>query len=269
MDFPWAGFLLLAVCGVCKLLVLRIRRNRSGSHGATGKHRTLALRRAQHHPLVEDSVLFMGALFTPVASVAVLLIFVARLHYVPSQSMLPGLPDGSVVLAVRFELGIATSSSKRIFVLRPLRRGDIVVFRYPLNLQKLYIKRVIGLPGDTVRYDIAEGFSLNGRKIPSIYLGMFLFPETGLYYPRYRETLGNASYVVETYDARHRPHALEPLPSRNNADTCMYSRTAMQCVLPDGYYFMAGDNRDRSEDSRAWGLVPAGVLVGRVVAKFR
>jgi signal peptidase I len=265
-DLPWAGLALLAVSGACWLLLLRVRRKPRWQGNEAVVAGAAAARAPGWHPKLEELLQFTATLFVPMASIAAVLVFVARVHYVPSQSMLPGLPDGSLVLALRYELGFAASTDRRVLMLRPLRRGDVAVFRYPLDPRVLYVKRVIGLPGDTVRYDISKGFTLSGQKFTSKYLGMFLFPETGLYYPRYQETLDGTSYEVETYDEVNRPKQIETLPGRRNAEACVYAETWVLCVLPAGQYFMAGDNRDRSEDSRAWGLVPEGLLIGRVVA---
>jgi signal peptidase I len=218
--------------------------------------------------IAHEAVHFLASLFIPIALGTVFVTSVARLHYVPSQSMLPGLPDGSLVVAERYDLGIAISATRRILMLRPVRRGDIYVFIHPLMDDEVYVKRILGLPGDTVAYDVVERFSINGERVPSVFLGNFIFAETGLDYPRFRETLDGTSYEVVTYDEVNRPKQIETLPGRRNADACTYSGPRLVCHIPPGHYFVAGDNRDRSIDSRAWGLVPEGLLIGRVVAKL-
>jgi signal peptidase I len=177
---------------------------------------------------------------------------------IPSSSMEPGVRTGDYLLISKFDYGWSRQSFPlgpplfrgRIFGRSPAR-GDVVVFKLPRDTRQLYIKRVIGLPGDRVQ--LRGGLvSVNGVAFPSVPLGQVTDPEgPDVTVTERRETAPDGrSYI--TYDRG---------PGREGDDTGVY-------VVPEGCYFMLGDNRDNSLDSR-WpsavgvGFVPAEDLVGR------
>ena len=174
---------------------------------------------------------------------------------IPSESMRPQLLVGDYLIANKFAYGYSHYSlpfspplfKGRILAHQP-KRGDIVVFKWPRDNKTDYIKRLIGLPGDTVQ--VRNGhLILNGTPVKSEFVGEEMIEEHrggSRVVSRIRETLPNGhSYI--TY---------------NMVDGGRYDNTP-EYRVPAGHYFMMGDNRDNSLDSRDWGFVPAQNLVGR------
>ncbi|PHS29308.1 MAG: signal peptidase I [Robiginitomaculum sp.] len=174
---------------------------------------------------------------------------------IPSESMRPQLLVGDYLVASKYAYGYSRFSLPfspnifrgRILAIQP-KRGDIVVFKWPRDTKIDYIKRLIGLPGDTVQVKNGRVF-LNGRPLAKKLVGDEAIVEHrggSRVVTRYRETMPNGhSYI--TY---------------NMIDGGRFDNTPVYRV-PPGYYFMMGDNRDNSLDSRDWGFVPAQNLVGR------
>ncbi len=174
---------------------------------------------------------------------------------IPSGSMRPTLLEGDYLFVTKWAYGYSRYSlpfspnlfSGRIWESAP-ERGDVVVFKYPPNPSLDYIKRVIGLPGDRVQMRQGQLF-INGEPVERVKTGQIDNPDiTEMNRPVdvYRETLPNGvSY--DTLDIT--PNGIED--------------TTREFVVPEGHYFMMGDNRDNSSDSRVFGFVPEDHLVGR------
>jgi signal peptidase I len=144
------------------------------------------------------------------------------------------------------------------------QRGDVIVFRYPEDPSLDYIKRVVGLPGDRVEYR-HKRLSINGELLPVERLDDFQYSEKGM--PsvrawRFWENLGEHrhSVLIEPEEPPVRLAGVRQFPSR---DRCEYNDDGFVCVVPKGHYFMMGDNRDSSSDSRYWGFVPERNIVGK------
>ncbi|KWV56397.1 S26 family signal peptidase [Rhizobium altiplani] len=180
---------------------------------------------------------------------------------IPSGSMMPTLLVGDYIFVNKFAYGYSRFSlpfspnlfSGRIFASEP-KRGDIVVFRFPPNPDVDYIKRLVGLPGD--RIQVKEGvLYVNGTAVPRVPNGTFnsdYAQDPGQDVPVYRETLDNG-VSFDTLDQ-------SPVSRGDNT---------REFIVPDGHYFMMGDNRDNSLDSRFdVGFVPAENLVGRASVIF-
>lgn len=203
-----------------------------------------------------------GASFFPV----ILLVFVLRSFIVepfkiPSGSMIPTLLVGDFILVNKYTYGIRLPvlNKKIIDVNRPAR-GDVMVFRYPEDPSLDYIKRVIGLPGDTVAYQ-NKRLSINGKPVAVEPEEDYLHPERLYYSQRYRETLGEVSYsILNDADAPAYIPDASRFPGREH---CKYNSAGVICRVPEGHYFVMGDNRDNSRDSRAWGFVPEENIVGK------
>src|SRR5690606_22446306 len=135
-----------------------------------------------------------------------------------------------------------------------------MVFRYPVDPNVDYIKRVVGLPGDVVEYR-NKVLSVNGQVVPHERNGDFYEPDRGAYVGRYTEQLGRHTHdILLNKQARQDLMPISSFPFRGNCD---YSASGVRCRVPEGHYFMMGDNRDNSLDSRYWGFVPDDYIVGR------
>ena len=185
--------------------------------------------------------------FFPVLLVVLLLrSFVAEPFRIPSGSMLPTLEIGDFILVNKYAYGLRLPvlHTKVLEVGEP-QRGDVVVFRYPENPQVDYIKRLIGVPGDVVEWN-NKTLKVNGVELN-------------------RETIGE-------YAARDQHNGIRPTV-RLTEDLLGVSHDILivrntggrtgSITVPEGHYFMMGDNRDMSNDSRMWGLVPEANVVGK------
>ena len=130
---------------------------------------------------------------------------------------------------------------------QPVARGDVVVFRYPVDPRQDYIKRVVGLPGDEVSY-LNQKLSINGQPVAETPRGEQYDEDSMSYAPVFVEKLGQVEHLIR----------VDPF-----AQNCRYVTEGVTCKVPAGHYFMMGDNRDNSLDSRFWGFVPDENLVGK------
>ncbi|MBF0341397.1 MAG: signal peptidase I [Magnetococcales bacterium] len=178
--------------------------------------------------------------------------FVVEPFKIPSGSMMPTLLVGDYLFVNKFAYGYRVPfTQKRILMTDPPRHGEIVVFEYPKDPTKDYIKRIVGLPGDRVAYRDKRLY-INGQLVAQQVDGAYNYIneyDQRVESQRLTENLGS------------HPHAILVRPMAN-----MDQFTDE--VIPADHYFVMGDNRDNSNDSRYWGLVPAHRLVGRAVALF-
>ena len=207
--------------------------------------------------------------FFPVLLVVFLLrSFVAEPFKIPSSSMRPTLEVGDFILVNKFAYGIRLPIiEQKVIPTGDPQRGDVVVFRYPVNPSQDFIKRVVGVPGDTVEYRDKK-LTVNGKPLPRTPDGNYSWLE-GL---RFETT----DRFVERTDGGGTPHdytiavsAQAPTVYPQNVrsfpgrDLCDYNTEGFQCRVPPGHYFMMGDNRDFSDDSRSWGFVPDDHIRGK------
>ncbi|CAB3764986.1 MULTISPECIES: signal peptidase I [Burkholderia] len=204
---------------------------------------------------------YTASFFPVILAVFVVRSFVVEPFKIPSGSMVPTLLVGDFILVNKFEYGLRLPvTNTKITQGSPLSRGDVVVFRYPKDESVDYIKRVIGLPGDTVAYQDKQ-LTINGQPVPETPLPDFFDDERQNYAKQFEETIGNKKnailnnpavppFVMGAYDYPYR-------------DNCTYNSRGVICKVPPGHYFMMGDNRDNSADSRYWGFVPDQNIVGR------
>ncbi len=185
------------------------------------------------------------AFFPVLALVLVLRSFLVEPFKIPSGSMIPTLNVGDYILVNKFAYGfrLPVIGTEVVPVGLP-ERGDVMVFKYPENPRINYIKRVVGLPGDTIRYE-AKRLYINGEEMPQELVAQLppLTPQKKIY----------------TEDFSGISHNIQVLVLRNQAN-------ARTWTIGEGEYFAMGDNRDNSRDSRAWGIVPEGNIVGKAFA---
>jgi signal peptidase I len=187
--------------------------------------------------------------FLPVLLVVVVLrSFIIEPFRIPSGSMIPTLEIGDFVVVKKYAYGIKLPViNKKILDTGEPARGDVVVFRYPGDPNINYIKRLIGLPGDHIQWTSDKKLMINGELVP-------------------QETLEPYPYVFDSETVV--PHIAETVKSGDSDrqfNVIHTSRPAKggEWVVPEGHYFMMGDNRDNSNDSRFWGYVPEKYLVGQ------
>jgi len=203
------------------------------------------------------------ASFFPVILVVFLLrSFLFEPFRIPSGSMVPTLEIGDLILVNKYEYGIRLPViNKKVVELGRPQRGDVMVFRYPLNSTQDYIKRVVGLPGDRVEY-VNKQLTINGQPVPMRKIEPYYDPERMRTYPQFAETLDATQHGVIVDELVPAGMGREQ-PGNTHPGACQYSGSGVVCQVPAGHYFMMGDNRDNSEDSRFWGFVPDENIVGR------
>jgi signal peptidase I len=213
----------------------------------------LAKRRAARAGLldVEEPVVvdYSKAFFPVLAVVLGLRSFVAEPFRIPSSSMMPSLLIGDFILVNKFAYGLRLPINNRKFIdIDEPKRGDVVVFKPPQHPDQDWIKRVIGLPGDTIAYRDNTVY-VNGQALQYRSEGQYVGKGQGV------EATG-ANLLTEALPGR--PH---PILERD--DQPFFIQGEGQWTVPSGHYFVMGDNRDNSEDSRFWGFLPEGNLRGK------
>ena len=200
--------------------------------------------------------------FFPVILIVFLLrSFLVEPFKIPSSSMVPTLLVGDFILVNKFTYGIRLPvANKKIIPLGEPQRGDVMVFRYPEDPSLDYIKRVIGLPGDRVEYR-NKRLIINGQPVPIRQVDDYLSKERMQFSRRYVETLNGVEHEILLEDDA--PAFIAPLRAFPYAQNCNYNMNGLACTVPPGHYFMMGDNRDNSSDSRVWGFVPDENIVGK------
>lgn len=185
--------------------------------------------------------------------------FLAEPFNIPSESMAPGLKTGDFILVNKYAFGVRLPLlNYKILDTGSPQRGDVAVFRYPPDPRINYIKRVIGLPGDTVHYDRGT-LSVNGQPLPRQQVTQ---PDMGAFETRYQEQSGQHRYTISEVNgenvAARAPFLQQVSPEAQTSQGRQWSVT-----VPAGHYFVMGDNRDNSADSRFWGFVADSHLSGR------
>jgi len=204
-----------------------------------------------------------AGLFPVICAVFFMRSFLFEPFKIPSGSMIPTLMVGDLILVNKFHYGIRLPVVNKLVVEnhKP-ERGDVIVFRYPVNPSIDYIKRVVGLPGDEIAY-INKQLSINGKPVVTQSLPEFYDDDSMRYSQQFTEQLGSVTHRL-LIDKDRPPYipepAIEPFPFR---DQCRYSGEGVVCKVPEGHFFAMGDNRDNSQDSRFWGFVPEKNIVGK------
>ena len=220
------------IWGLDTLLFARKRKANGEVDEETGKPR---------EPLLVEYSRF---LFPVVLIVLLLRGFLAEPFRIPSGSMLSTLEIGDFILVNKFAYGIRPPVwNKKIIEINDPHRGDVIVFRYPENPSVDYIKRVVGVPGDEIAY-YNKVLYINGKQIKQEPLGVYQagFPNL----KRFKEQLDGVEHDILI--------------------NVMYPAGDFVVTVPPNSYFVLGDNRDNSRDSRVWGFVPDKYVVGRAFA---
>lgn len=209
-----------------------------------------AERAAQGREATEPTIVEYARSFFPVLFVILLLrSFLAEPFRIPSSSMMPTLLVGDFILVNKFAYGLRIPVlNKKFLDIGSPERGDVVVFKYPVNPSQDYIKRVVGLPGDQIAYR-NKVIYVNGEAVAQEPIGRYIGEGSGRDMTgaeHLRERLGEAEHEI-----LRRPSSF------------MMPRSEGAWTVPEGSYFVMGDNRDNSEDSRFWGFVEERHLVGR------
>lgn len=242
-DFSTFMALIVLVSGAIWAVdswVLAPRRRLAGAAGAVAGEE--GARRAAKPAVVE----YARSFFPVFLAVFLIRAFVVEPFRIPSGSMMPTLLIGDFIAVNKFSYGVRLPvTNRKVFEVGEPERGDVVVFRYPVDGETIFIKRIVGLPGDRIRYDGDKKLHVNGveteRSVPEVYEGAGSGSHmTGA--ERRIEALGE------------RPHAILYRPGLPTVEG--------EWVVPEGRYFVLGDNRDKSHDSRFWGFVPEENLVG-------
>ena len=202
-----------------------------------------------------------AGLFPVIVVVFVLRSFLFEPFKIPSGSMIPTLQIGDLILVNKFHYGIRLPvANTKLTAGTPVARGDVMVFRYPPKPTVDYIKRVVGIPGDEIAY-LNKKLTVNGQPVASEALPDYFDDSTMRYFRHEREQLPGRTHeiIVDNERPAFIPGADE-FPMREN---CRYSVEGVVCKVPEGHYFMMGDNRDNSLDSRYWGFVPDKNIVGK------
>ncbi|MGI4855940.1 MAG: signal peptidase I [Janthinobacterium lividum] len=204
---------------------------------------------------------YSASFFPVILAVFLLRSFVVEPFKIPSGSMIPTLLVGDFILVNKFDYGLRMPVlNRKLIPLGEPKRGDVMVFRYPKDESVDYIKRVIGLPGDTIAYE-NKRLTVNGKPVPEAPLPDFFDEDRVAYSKQYQEDLdGRKNAILNTPQVPPYIQGAEDYPYRDN---CSYNSEGVVCKVPAGHYFMMGDNRDNSADSRYWGFVPDRNIVGR------
>ena len=241
MDFPTIMVLLVAVTGAIWAIDAAVfaPRRRAANGGD-----------AVHVPQIVD---YARSFFPVFLVVLVLRSFLAEPFRIPSNSMMPTLLTGDFILVNKFTYGIRLPVlDRKMLELGAPDRGDVVVFRAPQDQSTPFIKRVVGLPGDEIRYR-RKTLYINGERVPQERNGLYTGTGSGAGMTGAslrRELLENAPHDILV---RQRQQRLGGLSQMGEG----------RWVVPEGHYFVLGDNRDNSHDSRFWGFVPDQMLVGK------
>ena len=206
-----------------------------------------------------------AGLFPVILVVFLLRSFLFEPFKIPSGSMIPTLLVGDLILVNKFHYGVRLPViNKKIIANHDPQRGDVMVFRYPKDTSIDYIKRVVGVPGDEISFR-AQQLYVNGVAAPMEQTPPpgFYEEDSRRYLPEFKEKFGETEHRI-LLDQRSQPYygAEDKIafPFREN---CRYSAEGVTCKVPPGHYFMMGDNRDNSQDSRFWGFVPDENIVGK------
>jgi signal peptidase I len=258
MSFNFPAFLVLATVltgGIWLIdaLLFAPRRRRLAGVGA-GPTRSIGMAVPVREPVVVE---YSRSFFPVILAVLLLRSFLVEPFRIPSGSMMPTLLVGDFILVNKFAYGLRLPvlDTKFVEVGSP-QRGDVVVFRFPKDPSTDYIKRLVGIPGDTIDYR-NKTLIVNGQPMPRTPTGQYVGVGSGA---------GQTGYLTAEENLTGRDHTILINPMAPDLPPGCRILANGPITVPPGHYFAMGDNRDNSNDSRCWGLVPDKNLVGKAFA---
>ena len=256
IDFSLVLVSLVAFCGALWLLDnFFIKKTRLAAVENYTRNQAKDRSKEEIAPAIEEYlkepliIEYAKSFFPVLLIVLVLRSFLVEPFQIPTGSMIPTLNVGDFILVNKYAYGVRLPIiGTKIIQVKDPDRGEVIVF-VPPHENKYYIKRVIGLPGDTVRYEDKTLF-INGELISKDYVESIMI----------QTSIGDLPGVLYSETINGVEHATQ------NIDAVGRQRTRTNWVIPNGHYFMMGDNRDNSSDSRVWGTVPNEDIVGKAIA---
>lgn len=244
LDFSLVLVIATLLCGIgwaLDLLLTRRRRQRYAAELASSGGPLAEALRAE--PVLVE---YAHSFFPVLAVVLVLRSFLLEPFTIPSGSMLPTLEVGDYILVNKYAYGLRLPVAGIEFlpVGKP-QRGDVMVFRFPPKPTMNFIKRVVGLPGDRIRTLENGDLYVNDQLVSRVLVRQE--PEIDPWEQYFEENLGGVKHATR-----------QEIGTESR-------RKLVDLVVPEGQYFMMGDNRDNSNDSRYWGTVPDRMIVGKAV----
>jgi len=249
MDFALFMFIALVATGAIwamdRLWWSPIRMRAADALAKAGQDEA-EVNKARREPVLVE---YARAFFPVILLVFLLRSFLVEPFRIPSGSMMPGLLAGDFILVNKYTYGIRLPvMNRKILDISAPRHGDVMVFRFPGDPATNFIKRVIGLPGDRIAYRDKQ-LTINGKPVPQRPSGDYTYSEHGdrsnhvIFTRRLQETMDGRTHDILVTDSG--------------------GSGSLEFTVPPGQYFVMGDNRDRSNDSRFWGTVPEENVVGR------
>lgn len=211
-----------------------------------------------------------SGMFIVLAFISVFRGFIIEPFRIPSGSMFPTIEIGDVASITKFYYDVKIPIvEKTIYHRKDVERGDIIVFKYPLNPSIYYIKRFVGLPNDKIEFNfITRKLVINGKEIDKSFVKNK--ERDGTIVSVFKEDLNGIMHNIESNTAL--ADSMIPIPRENpSKENCELKsnekgEALLSCIVPEGHYFAMGDNRDNSSDSRFWGFVPNKNIIGKAQA---
>lgn len=207
---------------------------------------------------------YAEALGTAILIALIIRAFVIEAFKIPSGSMMPTLSIGDHIFVNKFIYGLRIPFTKIHFLdIREPERGDVVVFIYPVEEGKDFIKRIVGVPGDRIRIN-GKNTWINGEKLPKHPLEISPYPDDRRRLLVENDKTQTIPFVRGWQDFEFYDERLGQIEHLVQYERHL-ERPAFDAVVPPGHYFVMGDNRDNSADSREWGFVPAENIKGKAM----
>jgi signal peptidase I len=211
------------------------------------RRKRLARNAEAREPVIVE---YCRSFFPVILAVLVIRSFIAEPFRIPSSSMMPTLQIGDFILVNKFAYGVRLPvTNTKVLALGEPQRGDVIVFRFPEDPRIDYIKRVIGVPGDQIAYRNKVVY-VNGEPVAQ--------EDVGIYQGK-----GSGAEMTGSLLKTERLPGVEHQILQRRTGSGFYPVHEGPWTVPTGHYFVLGDNRDNSQDSRFWGFVPEDNLVGK------